>query len=114
MSDKDYKIKTILKDGNCCLSGIENKCRKMLDDGEKKSDVAKFCLDSIYSAVSAMTEYALAEYGNLPIIYAGGVMSDKIIKDIITSRYEAFFAEPEFSCDNAAGVAYLSHLRGKL
>ena len=39
---------------------------------------------------------------------------EQIIKDIITSSYEAFFAEPEFSCDNAAGVAYLSHLRGKL
>lgn len=104
-SDKDYKIKTILKDSNCCLSGIENKCRKMLDDGEKKSDVAKFCLDSIYSAVSAMTEYALAEYGNLPIIYAGGVMSDKIIQNKLSEKFNAFFAEPEYSCDNASGIA---------
>lgn len=110
MSDKDYKIKTILKDGNCCLSGIENKCRKMLDDGEKKSDVAKFCLDSIYSAVSAMTEYALAEYGNLPIIYAGGVMSDKIIQNKLSEKFNAFFAEPEYSCDNASGIALFARI----
>ncbi len=110
MSDKDYKIKTILKDSNCCLSGIENKCRKMLDDGEEKCNVAKFCLDSIYSAVSAMTDYALSEYGNLPIIYAGGVMSDKIIQNKLSEKFSAFFAEPEYSCDNASGVALFAKI----
>lgn len=109
-SDKDYKIKTILKDSNCCLSGIENKCRKMLDDGEEKCNVAKFCLDSIYSAVSAMTDYALSEYGNLPIIYAGGVMSDKIIQNKLSEKFSAFFAEPEYSCDNASGVALFAKI----
>ena len=110
ISDKDYKIKTILKDSNCCLSGIENKCRKMLDDGEKKSDVAKFCLDSIYSAVSAMTDYALLKYGKLPIIYAGGVMSDKIIQNKLSEKFNAFFAEPEYSCDNASGIALFARI----
>ena len=110
ISDKDYKIKTVLKDSNCCLSGIENKCRKMIDDGEEKSDVAKFCLDSIYSAVSAMTDYALLKYGKLPIIYAGGVMSDKIIQNKLSEKFNAFFAEPEYSCDNASGIALFARI----
>ena len=110
MSDKDYKIKPTLKDGNCCLSGIENKCRKMLDDGEEKCNVAKFCLDSIYSAVSAMTEYALSEYGNLPIIYAGGVMSNMIIQNKLGEKFNAFFAEPDYSCDNASGIALFAKI----
>lgn len=37
-------------------------------------------------------------------------MSDKIIREIITSRFDAYFAEPEYSCDNAAGIAYLTYL----
>ena len=110
LSDKEYKIKTVLKDSNCCLSGIENKCRKMLDEGEEKSDVARFCLDSIYSAISAMTEYALSEYGNLPIIYAGGVMSDKIIQNKLGEKFNAFFAEPDYSCDNASGIALFARM----
>ncbi len=110
MSSKDYKIKTILKDSNCCLSGIENKCRKMLDDGEEKCNVAKFCLDSIHSAISAMTEYALLKYGNLPIIYAGGVMSDKMIQNKLGEKFNAFFAEPEYSCDNASGIAIFARM----
>ncbi len=110
LSDKEYKIKTVLKDSNCCLSGIENKCRKMLDEGEEKSDVARFCLDSICSAISAMTEYALSEYGNLPIIYAGGVMSDKIIQNKLGEKFNAFFAEPDYSCDNASGIALFARM----
>lgn len=113
-SVKSFKNKIKLRDGFCSLSGLENKCLKMLENGESPEDTAKFLLCYIADAVTEMTRHAFEKYGELPVIYAGGVMSDKIIKDIITSRYEAFFAEPEFSCDNAAGVAYLSHLRGEL
>jgi len=110
-SRKQYKNKIKLQDGNCSLSGLENKCLKMLSDGETKEDTSKFLLTYIADTVSAMTEYALQKYGDLPIVFAGGVMSDKIIKDIITSRFEASFAEPEFSCDNAAGIAFLTSLK---
>lgn len=109
-SEKTFKNKIKLQDGFCSLSGLENKCLKMLENGETPEDTAKFLLTYIADAVSEMTVHAFKKHGEIPVVYAGGVMSDKIIKDIITSRYEAFFAEPEYSCDNAAGVAYLSHL----
>lgn len=110
-SEKNFKNKIKLQDGNCSLSGLENKCLKMLEDGGSKEDTAKFLLCYIADTVSAMTEYALQKYGDLPVVFAGGVMSDKIIKDIITSRFDAAFAQPEFSCDNAAGIAYLTSLK---
>jgi N6-L-threonylcarbamoyladenine synthase len=50
--------------------------------------------------------------GKLPVVYAGGVMSNTIIREIIQSRFDSYFAEPEFSCDNAAGIAYLTSLKG--
>lgn len=109
-SDKDYKIKATLKGNDCCLSGIENKCQKMISDKEKYCDIAKFCLDSIYSAISSMTTEAIKKYGNLPIIYAGGVMSDKIIQNKLSENFDAFFAEPDFSCDNASGVALFARM----
>lgn len=110
-SQKQFKNKIKLQDGFCSLSGLENKCLKMLENGELKEDVAMFLLTYIADTVSAMTGYALEKYGDLPIVFAGGVMSDKIIKDILTSRFEASFAEPEFSCDNAAGIAFLTSLK---
>ena len=38
-------------------------------------------------------------------------MSNKIMRAERTSRFDACFAEPEFSADNAAGVALLCRLR---
>lgn len=105
-STASFREKAVLKDGNCCLSGVENKCRKLIDSGASAEDAALFCLESVYQAVSSMTEYALDKFGKLPVIYAGGVMSDKIIADKLRDKYDdVFFATPDFSCDNSAGVA---------
>lgn len=110
-SQKKYKLKPTMKNGNCCLSGLENKCRKMLDDGEKKEDIANFCLSFIYSTIYSMTEYALENFGTLPIVYAGGVMSDKLIRDKLLQKFDASFAEPDFSCDNAVGTALYAAIK---
>lgn len=110
-SERTFKNKIKIKDGMCSLSGLENKCLKMLADGESKEDTAKFLLSYIADTVCAMVEAAFSQYGELPLVFAGGVMSDIIIKDIISSRYDANFATPEFSCDNAAGIAYLTSLK---
>lgn len=109
-SEKEFKNKIKLVDGRCSLSGIQNKCEKMLSDGEGREDVAKFLLTYISDTVIAMTEYALAQAGNIPVVYAGGVMSNSIIRKNVSERINnSFFAEPQFSCDNAAGVAVLAY-----
>ncbi len=109
-SDKTYKIKIKLYDGDCSLSGLENKCLKMLQDGEKNEDVAKFLLCYIAETLSSMVSDIFLKFGELPLVFAGGVMSNTIIKDILKSRFSAFFAEPEFSSDNAAGIAVLTKI----
>lgn len=111
-SGRKFKIKPVLKGGSCCLSGVENKCRKMLDDGESPEDTAMFCLQYVYSAVREMTRHALETHGKMPVVFAGGVMSDRIIRDRLESEFESCFAEPEFSCDNAAGTAVFAALKG--
>ncbi len=109
-SDKQFKNKIKLVDGKCSLSGLQNKCEKMLSEGETKEDVAKFLLTYIADTVIAMTEYAKTQYGNIPVVYAGGVMSNSIIQKLVSEKIEdSYFAEPQFSCDNAAGVAFLAY-----
>ncbi|EWM53501.1 peptidase M22 [Ruminococcus flavefaciens] len=111
-ADKHYKMKPVLKDGSCCLSGLENKCGNMLKNGESPENVAAFCLDFIAGTVIAMTDHVVNKYGVLPLVFAGGVMSDVIIRDRIISRYPSVsFAQPQFSCDNAAGVAIYGYLK---
>lgn len=113
-STAKYKIKPVLKGGSCSLSGVENKCRKMLDEGETPENTAMFCLQYIYSAVGGMARAALEERGAMPVVFAGGVMSNKIIRRQLESEFEAYFAAPEFSCDNAAGTAIYAALKGNL
>ncbi|MDE6834286.1 MAG: peptidase M22, partial [Ruminococcus sp.] len=111
-ADSHYKIKPVLKDSDCCLSGFENKCRKMLADGERSENIAGYCLDTIAETIISMTSEAVRIYGDIPIVFAGGVMSDRIIRQKIISRFgKADFAEPEFSCDNASGVAIYGYLK---
>lgn len=114
-SNKQYKIKPVLKGINCCLSGVENLCSQMLKNGEKPADTAKFCLSYIYAAVHGMTVLALKEYGeDLPVVFAGGVMSNKFIRNKLETEFNSCFAEPEFSCDNAVGTAVFAGLNDLL
>ncbi len=112
LSDKNYKVKTPYKDGFVSLSGIENKFINMNKSGDRPCDIARFTIDSICSAVDVMTQGIIDTYGELPLIYAGGVMSNRYIKEKIVSKYGGYFAEPEFSADNSAGVAVLAAYKG--
>lgn len=106
--DGQVKVKPTLKGCDCCLSGLENQCRKMYDNNSSKENIAYYCLKYIEAALKAMTDRLLGKYGKLPLLYAGGVMSNSIIRKTFEAEYKALFAEPEFSCDNAAGTAYLA------
>ena len=99
-------------DGTSChLSGVENQCRKQLADGVSPAEVAGFCLRSVNAAVQAMTERLLAQYGELPVVYAGGVMSNTYLKTSLQQRFGGLFAPPAYSADNAAGIALLTALK---
>ncbi len=112
-SAERFKIKPTVRDGCCCLSGLENKCRQLLDSGESPENTAMYCLQYIYASVREMTRYALEKQGDMPVVFAGGVMSDRIIRRQLEKDFEAYFAEPAFSCDNAAGTAVFAALKGK-
>lgn len=101
------KVRATLKGADCCLSGIENICRKTYDNGASKEEVAALCLAYVEKTIDGMCAALLHQYGNLPVLFAGGVMSDRLIKDRLEKKYHAYFAEPAFSADNAAGTAFL-------
>lgn len=109
-SDRNYKIKPFMRDGNCSLSGLQNKCEKMKRDGESDADIAKFCIDYISQVLYEMTKNLTEKYPGLPLVYSGGVMSNTLIRKRFTEEFGAVFAAPGFSSDNAAGLAVLASL----
>lgn len=89
------------------LSGVENKFKKLHADGAAPADIASFTLRTILSAVETATAQALAER-KLPVLCAGGVMSNRMMQARMRSRFGARFAEPVLSGDNAVGAAILA------
>lgn len=112
-SSCEYKIKPAVKGLNCSLSGVENQAQKMLNNNEQHEDIAKFVITYIAETLDIMTQNIISEYGELPLLFAGGVMSNSIISKRLGEKYGAYFAEPQFSCDNAAGTAVYAYLKSK-
>ena len=106
-SDKQYKIKPFLRDGDCSLSGLQNRCEQMMQAGEAHCDIARYCMEYICAALRGMTRQLTETYPGLPLLYSGGVMSNSLIRERFTKEFGAVFAAPGFSSDNAAGVAVL-------
>lgn len=110
-SDKEYNnIKVFHRDASFSLSGVENRCKKMLNNGEPPCDIALYCIKYIESALSDTCSQLLEQYGALPVVFSGGVMSNSIIRKNFEEKFGAYFAEPAFSSDNACGIAYLTYL----
>ncbi len=109
-SERKFKIKPSMKDGSCSLSGLENRCKQMADAGEAPEDVANYCVSYICAALAAMTDALLAEYGDLPLVFSGGVTSNSLMRERFRAAYGAVFAEQGLASDNAAGLAYLGTL----
>ena len=101
------ELKTCVRGLDCNLSGLENMAARMHKDGRDISKIAGFTILNVERTLDKMTANALKKYGDLPLLYAGGVMSNRRIKESFTKKYGAYFAEPQFSADNAAGCALL-------
>lgn len=96
-----------VRDGRCSLSGVENLALRLWNETGDPSAVAAFVFDFIERTLIEMGEQVMARYGRMPVIFAGGVMSNRWMRKNLSSRFEAYFSEPEFSADNGAGVSLL-------
>ena len=107
------KVRPVLKGTDCCLSGLENQCMRLKNEGHPPEKVARYCLAYLQCTLEAMCESLLLKYGSLPVVFAGGVMSNSILREALTKKYNAVFSTPEFSSDNAAGIAILTAIKAK-
>ena len=102
------KPRVSVKEGSCNLSGLENMALKLLADMGDQSFVAAFVLNFIAESLARMSAWGREQYPDIPMLFAGGVMSNRLIAENICARFEnVYFSKPAFSADNAAGVALL-------
>lgn len=97
-----------VKNGWCHLSGLENQAKKLWLETGDRSLVSAYVLRFCAKTLEKMTEQLDTAEDKLPIVYAGGVMSNRYLQSVLAQRTDTYFAAPEFSADNAAGVALLT------
>jgi N6-L-threonylcarbamoyladenine synthase len=87
------------------LSGVENQVKQLVEKKAATERVARYALLTIASLIRRATDKAKLRYPGLPVLCSGGVASNSILRSFL---YDAVFAAPEFSTDNAMGVAVLT------
>ena len=70
-------------------------------------EIALYAITAVWLTLEKLTLEIFRAHGTRPVLYAGGVMSCAYIKERLGSRFDAYFAPPELSSDNAAGAAIL-------
>ena len=107
-SGKD-KFRVKLNGLTFSLSGMENKVKGMLEQGEAQAEVARFTLNTVSDVVVRATKEAQKIYPGLPVLCSGGVASNSQLRQAMERRCGALFANPRYSTDNAMGTAILTH-----
>lgn len=109
LCDEKIKPKCSVRGTECSLSGLENQCIKLLEQGYSPEYVCKYCLLCVGETVVRMTKAALELHPGLPVVCAGGVMSSAIIAEYVRARLpKVYFVPGKFSSDNAIGVSILA------
>lgn len=106
--EKISGVAVSVKGMECNLSGLENKAAEAYEKTNDKSYVSAYVFEFVGKTLYRMSEAFKEEYGDIPIIYAGGVMSNRQIKKKLSKISNSYFSEPEFSADNAAGIALMA------
>ena len=90
------------------LSGLENMAKELYEKSGDKPLASAFVLDYIGKSLCALAGAYEEKHGKTEFVFAGGVMSNSIIKGMLARNFNASFAEPSLSSDNAVGIAALA------
>ena len=90
------------------LSGVQNKVQQFHSAHGVPAETAAYALRCVAKAVYLATEQALKAYPGLRVVFSGGVASNSMLREVI-APLNPIFSQPQFSTDNAMGVAVLAH-----
>ena len=90
------------------LSGVQNKVQQYHEKHMDSRETAAYALRCVSAAVLAASKNALKAYPGLEIVFSGGVASNTMLRKVLEPLHPVF-AQPQYSTDNAMGVAILAH-----
>ena len=99
----------------CHLSGAETKCQQLLQSGGFSNErIAAEAFDFLARTIARMLAAGCKQYDVSQALIVGGVASSSLLREKLSARLakldcsaELRFGKPEYSSDNAAGIARL-------
>ena len=89
------------------LSGVQNKVEQYHREHGNAAETAAYALRCVIHAVITATKNAKKEYPGLEVVFSGGVASNSLLREL-AKPLKPVFALPQYSTDNAMGVAILA------
>ena len=71
------------------------------------AETAAYALRCVVAAVCKATENAQKAYPGMRVVFSGGVASNSMLRSM-TAQFDPIFSQPQYSTDNAMGVAVLA------
>ena len=106
--EKEDRFTVKLRELTFSLSGMENRVRQMAERGAGAPEVARYVLETLASVLERTTRAARKIYGALPVLYSGGVASNRLLRERLSAQ-DVLFAQPACATDNALGIAILTY-----
>ena len=100
---KPFRVKT--QGLTFSLSGLENQVAAFYQRTNSPVETAAFAVSSVCDVVLRTTREAQKQYPGLEVVFSGGVASNVTLRRVCGF---GVFAAPQFSTDNAMGVAVLA------
>ena len=101
----DFRVK--VNDLTFSFSGLQNKVQDYYAASQDAAATARYALRSVIRCILTATEHAQKAYPGLTVVFSGGVASNSMLREQCAGT-DAVFAQPQFSTDNAMGVAILT------
>ena len=105
--EKQDVFKVKCQDMTFSLSGVQNKVQQYHAAGNSPAETAGYALRCVAGAVEQASRQALKAYPGLSIVFSGGVASNSLLRQWM-APLNPVFSQPQFSTDNAMGVAVLA------
>lgn len=91
------------------FSGLENKV-STYSASHSAEETAAYAVKSVCDVIVRTTQDALKLYPDMPVVFSGGVASNSMLRNMC-AQFQPVFAKPQFSTDNAMGIAVLTWLQ---
>ncbi len=103
---KDF-FRVKCKDMTFSFSGMQNKVQQYFEASGDSAETAAYALRCVAYGVFRATEQALKAYPGLRVLFSGGEASNSLLRQAL-EPLNPIFAQPQYSTDNAMGVAVLA------